>query len=139
MPTETTVPPTPAGGFSGVNVTVSAELRTWVSVKVDGAEVFAGILPPGESRDFVGLTVVEVVTGNGRGTRVIFNGVDQGLMGELGEVVIRLWNEGGMLFPTPTAAPMVPNTPSTFNISKQTGVVSVFTTDRQHKIVNKFH
>ena len=53
----------------------------------------------------MGLTVVEVVTGNGRGTRVIFNGVDQGLMGELGEVVIRLWNEGGMLFPTPTAAP----------------------------------
>ena len=102
LPTETPVPPTPAGVFSGVNVTVSAELRTWVSVKVDGTEAFAGILAPGESRDFVGLQVVEVTTGNGRGTRVIFNGVDQGLLGELGEVVIRLWNEGGMLFPTPT-------------------------------------
>lgn len=39
---------------------------------------------------------------------------------------------------TPTAAPLVPNPPSTFNISKQTGVVSVFTTDRQHKMVKKF-
>lgn len=104
-PTTTALPPTPAVPFSGVNVTVSAELRTWVSVKVDGAEVFSGIMPPGESRDFVGLAVVEVVTGNGRGTRVIFNGVDQGLLGELGEVVIRLWNEGGQLLPTPTVAP----------------------------------
>jgi hypothetical protein len=101
-PTVTALPPTPAGAFSGVNVTVSAELRTWVSVKVDGAEVFAGILAPGESRDYVGLSVVEVATGNGRGTRVIFNGVDQGLLGELGEVAIRLWTESGMLFPTET-------------------------------------
>lgn len=105
LPTDTPVPPTPAGVFSGVNVTVSAELRTWVSVRVDGAEEFAGILAPGESRDFVGLSVVEVATGNGRGTRIVFNGVDQGLLGELGEVVIRLWSEGGMMTPTPTATP----------------------------------
>jgi cytoskeletal protein RodZ len=100
--TPTPLPPTPAGAFSGVNVTVVAELRTWVSVKVDGEEVYAGLLPPGEQRDFTGLTQVEIATGNGRGTRIIFNGVDQGLMGDLGEVAIRLWTEGGMLFPTPT-------------------------------------
>lgn len=39
---------------------------------------------------------------------------------------------------TPTAAPLVPNPPSTFAISKQTGVISVFTTERQHKLVKKF-
>ncbi len=103
--TATALPPTPAVAYSGVNVTVSAELRAWVSVKVDGVEAFAGIMPPGETRDFVGLSVVEVTTGNGQGTRVVFNGVDQGLLGELGEVVIRLWTETGMLTPTPTVAP----------------------------------
>ena len=103
--TPTPLPPTPLGSFSGVNVTVSAELRTWVSVKVDGVEAFAGLLVPGDTREFVGLSVVEVTTGNGQGTRIVFNGVDQGLLGELGEVVTRLWNEGGMLFPTPTVAP----------------------------------
>lgn len=103
-PTATaTVPPTPAVAFSGVNVTLNAELRTWVAVKVDGVEVFAGILAPGETRDYVGLSVIEVVTGNGRATRVLFNGIDQGLLGELGEVVIRLWTESGMQVPTPTA------------------------------------
>ncbi len=105
LPTATPVLPTPAASYSGVNITISAELRSWVSVKVDGAEVFAGILAPGETRDFVGLGVVEVTTGNGQGTRVIFNGVDQGLLGELGEVAIRLWTEAGMQFPTPTVAP----------------------------------
>jgi cytoskeleton protein RodZ len=103
-PTPTDLP-TPAVPYSGVNLTVSAELRSWVSVRVDGVEVFAGILPPGETREFVGLSVVEVTTGNGQGTRVIFNGVDQGLLGELGEVVTRLWTESGMVIPTPTAAP----------------------------------
>ena len=105
-PTLTPLPPTPAVAFSGVNLTVTAEQRTWVSVRVDGAEVFAGLLAPGDSRDFTGLTMVELSTGNGQGTRVIFNGVDQGLLGELGEVVIRLWTEAGMQTPTPTVAPV---------------------------------
>lgn len=39
---------------------------------------------------------------------------------------------------TPAAAPLVPNPPSTFSISKQAGVVSVFASDRQHKLVKKF-
>jgi hypothetical protein len=101
-PTATVVLPTPAASYSGVNVTVRAELRSWVSVKVDGTEVFAGLMPPGEARDFVAQNVIEVLTGNGQGTRIIFNGVDQGSMGELGEVVTRLWTLQGMLFPTAT-------------------------------------
>lgn len=39
---------------------------------------------------------------------------------------------------TPQAAPLVPNPPSTFSISKQTGVVSVFASERQHRLVRKF-
>lgn len=39
---------------------------------------------------------------------------------------------------TPPAAPLVPNPPATFSISQDSGVVSVFATDRQQKIVQKF-
>jgi cytoskeleton protein RodZ len=104
-PTPTPAPPTPAQSFSGVNVTVLAEQRVWVSVQVDGQELYAGLMPPGEAREFVGQSVIEVTTGNGLGTRVTWNGVDQGLMGDLGEVVTRLWTLQGMVIPTPTATP----------------------------------
>lgn len=104
--------PSPAASYSGVNVTVRAELRSWVSVKVDGAETFAGLMPPGEAREFVGHSVVEVVTGNGKGTRIVFNGVDQGIMGELGMDVDRLWTLQGMVIPTPTITPTPSVTPT---------------------------
>ena len=105
-PTATPVgTPTPAITYSGVNLQVRAEQRTWVSVKVDGVDQYAGLMPPGETREFIGQSVVEVVTGNGLGTRIIWNGQDQGVLGDYGEVVIRLWTLDGMLTPTPTVAP----------------------------------
>lgn len=39
---------------------------------------------------------------------------------------------------TPPAEPLVPNPPATFSISKETGTVSVFASDRQQKLVKKF-
>jgi hypothetical protein len=60
---------------------------------------------PGEMRDFVGQGVVELTTGNGRGTRVVWNGRDQGTLGEVGQVVTRLWTLEGMVFPTETPVP----------------------------------
>ena len=104
--------PSPAASYSGVNVSVRAELRSWVSVKVDGAEKFAGLMAPGETREFVGQGVVEVVTGNGKGTRVVYDGVDQGVMGDLGAVVDRLWTLQGMVIPSPTITPTPSVTPT---------------------------
>ncbi len=39
---------------------------------------------------------------------------------------------------TPPAEPLVPNAPATFAITKQSGIVSVFASDRQQKLVKKF-
>lgn len=94
--------PTPLPNYVGVNVIIRAEQRVWLRVAVDGAETFVGQLAPGATREFVGNSVVEVWTGNGRGTRVIFNGQDQGLLGDLGQVVIRLWTLDGAVTPTPS-------------------------------------
>ncbi|MBL8056408.1 MAG: DUF4115 domain-containing protein [Anaerolineales bacterium] len=95
--------PTPRPNYVGVNVLVRAEQRVWLRAVVDGAETFAGQLTPGEAREFVGNTAVELWTGNGLGTRVVFNGQDQGVLGGLGEVVIRIWTLAGVVTPTPTA------------------------------------
>ena len=111
LPTATLAPevtatpnlPTPAASYTGVNLSLRAEQRSWVGVKVDGAEIYAGLMETGETREFVGQAVVEVVTGNGLGTRVIWNGVDQGVMGELGQVVDRLWTLQGEIVPTATS------------------------------------
>ena len=65
-----------------------------------------------EARAFVGQGVVEVVTANGKGTRVIYNGVDQGLMGQLGQVVDRLWTLQGMVIPSATVTPTPSMTPT---------------------------
>jgi general secretion pathway protein D len=39
---------------------------------------------------------------------------------------------------TPPGEPMVPNPPATFSISRQSGIVSVFASDRQQKLVQRF-
>jgi transcriptional regulator with XRE-family HTH domain len=103
--TPTLALPTPLPEYVGVNISLRAEQRIWVSVKVDGVEQFAGQMAAGEIKDFVGQSVVEIATGNGLGTRVIWNGRDQGALGKLGEAVIRLWTVEGILLPTPTATP----------------------------------
>ncbi len=104
--------PTPLPNYTGVNVIVRAEQRAWLRVTVDGAEAFTGLMRPGDSKEFTGQQVVEVVTGNGLGTRVIWNGRDQGTLGEIGEVVDRLWTLEGMAFPTPTITPIPSETPT---------------------------
>jgi transcriptional regulator with XRE-family HTH domain len=100
--------PTPLAVYTGVNLIVRAEQRVWLRVTVDGGEAFAGLLAPGASKEFTGQNVIELITGNGQGTRVIWNGRDQGTLGELGEVVDRLWTLDGMIVPTPTVGPTIP-------------------------------
>ncbi len=85
-----------------VNLQVIAERESWVQVLVDGEETFKGRMGAGERYDYLGEERVEVFTGNGGGIHVIFNGQDQGLMGDVGQVVTRVWTPRGGQTPTPT-------------------------------------
>ncbi len=85
-----------------VNLQVIAERESWVQVLVDGKEAFRGRMRAGEQYDYLGEERVELFTGNGGGIRVIFNGQNQGLMGYIGQVVIRVWTPRGGQTPTPT-------------------------------------
>lgn len=119
--TPTPVPPsatptldlTPARIYTGVNLVVRAEQRVWLRVVSDGVESFAGLLAPGDSREFTAQNTIELITSNGRGTRVAWNGQDQGTLGEIGEVVVRLWTPTGVILPTPTVTPTPPPTVTT--------------------------
>jgi hypothetical protein len=118
VPTETDFIPTQSfivGPTNRVGIQLLIEQRSWVSVIVDGEEQFPEHRAiPGQVLEFQGENAVEVLTGNGAGVRVIFNGQDQGLMGGLGQVVVRLWTLGGVLTPTPTQSntPTITFTPS---------------------------
>ncbi|NIM93213.1 MAG: DUF4115 domain-containing protein [Anaerolineales bacterium] len=98
----TSTPPPISGPISQINLQLVIEMPSWVKVLVDGEESYQDRAVSGDVLEFQGEEVIEVMTGNGAGVRVIFNGQDQGPMGELGQVVIRLWTLDGMITPTPT-------------------------------------
>jgi cytoskeleton protein RodZ len=110
---------------SEVNLRILAKQRAWVRVLVDGEEAFSGRMLPGEEQTFNGLESVEVTTGNGAGVRIYYNGQDQGTMGDVGQIVIRIWTLDGVLTPTPTqtqtptASPPATATPAASPTSRQ--------------------
>jgi cytoskeleton protein RodZ len=117
---ETEIPTKPIvlGLNSEVNLRIVAKQRAWVRVLVDGEEMFTGRMLPGEEQTFTGQQSVEVSTGNGAGVRIYYNGQDQGTMGDVGQIVIRVWTLDGVLTPTPTqtqtptASPPATETPA---------------------------
>jgi cytoskeletal protein RodZ len=113
QPTETPLPTQPIvlGVADEVSLRILAEQRAWVQVKVDEKEAYRGRITSGEVLEFNGEGVIEVVTGNGAGLRIYYNGQDQGLLGDIDQVVIRLWTLDGVLTPTPTLTPTVTITP----------------------------
>jgi cytoskeletal protein RodZ len=93
------------GPVSGIQLRVLGERVAWISVKVDGRARFTGLITTGDILEYQAQDVVEIATGNAGGVRVFYNGQDQGSMGEVGQVVIRLWTRDGMITPTPTESP----------------------------------
>jgi len=104
---ETPTPPVSIEpGLSGVvDLRLLVERRAFLIVEVDGDEVYRGRPTPGDLLEYQGQELVKVTTGNGGGLRAFYRGVDQGLLGELDEVVIRFWTLSGAVTPTPSPAP----------------------------------
>ena len=104
---ETPTPPVSIEpGLSGVvDLRLLIEKRGFVIVEVDGQEVYRGRPTPGELLEFQGDELMKVTSGNGGGLRAFYRGEDQGLLGELDEVVIRFWTLSGAVTPTPSPTP----------------------------------
>jgi len=106
---------------SQVNIRLVIEIRTWLRVMVDGEELFRGRMKAGETLTLNADNLIEISTGNAAGVRIFFNEQDQGLLGELGQVVTRLWTLAGPITPTPTQTP----TPTVTPTVTQTPIASV--------------
>ncbi len=101
---------------AGLSLRILVVHSAWLRVTIDGEAAFSGRVLPGDLLEYVGQELIEVNTGNGAGLRVYYNGQDQGTLGDLGEVVTRLWTTEGSITPTPTqtrtpSAPRLTPTP----------------------------
>ena len=95
---------------ANVVVSIFAVERVFARISVDGEVVFEGRLAPGETKVFEANDQVMVLTGNAAALRITYNGRDLGLMGNIGEVVSRVYLITGVAIPTPTISPTPTNT-----------------------------
>ena len=105
---QTPTPPSieiPPGLTNALDLRLLIERRSWINVEVDGEVKESRRAAPGELLEFQGEQLIKVTTANGGGVRVFFKGDDQGLLGELNEIVTRLWVREGAITPTPSATP----------------------------------
>ncbi len=99
--------PTPSGK---VQVIVAAQQRAWLRVLVDGKELYNGRITPGGIFEYNGEEKVEIQTGNAAALKVIYNQQDLGILGDVGEVITRVFTPQGILEPTATVTPTATRT-----------------------------
>ncbi len=116
--------PTP-GIAANVTVNVFAVERVFVRISVDGEVAFEGRLSPRETKIFEAQDQVVILTGNGAALRVNYNNTDMGLMGNVGEVITRVYLISGIVTPTATIAPTATNTPPVTNTPTPTSTPTV--------------
>jgi cytoskeleton protein RodZ len=93
------------GANVNVVINIFAVERTFLRVSVDGEVVFEGRMAPRETQVYEAENQVEVLTGNAAALRITYNGRDLGLMGNVGEVVSRVYTISGIVTPTATIPP----------------------------------
>ena len=94
-----------------MQLTVLAVERTYLKVIVDGETQYEGRVVPGAALLFEGKARVEVLTGSGAAIQILFNQQNLGVMGNIGEVVNRIYTLNGVETPTPTPSPTPTVTP----------------------------
>ena len=102
----------PAIGRGPIQVVVIAQEQAWVRVTVDFKIQFEGRVTAGTAYPYDGKIQIEVLTGNGRVISILYNQNNLGPMGNLGEVVDRIYTADAILNPTATFTPTPTITPT---------------------------
>jgi len=84
---------------------IIASDRAWVHVISDTKTVFNGRVQAGNAYPFSAETQLELITGNAAALQVFFNQQDLGTLGVFGEVSSLIFNNEGVLTPTPLFTP----------------------------------
>jgi hypothetical protein len=95
---------------ANVTVSILAVERAFVRITVDGELVFEGRIAPQETQSYEAEEQIQILTGNAAALRVTYNGRDLGLLGNVGEVVNRVFTISGIVTPTATIPPTPTNT-----------------------------
>ncbi len=90
------------GVVETTSIVVIAEQQAWIRITVDGEEAFSGRVRRDDTLEFFDFETLELLTGNGGVIRVLYNNQDIGFLGEIGQVIIRIWTVEGLVTPTPT-------------------------------------
>jgi cytoskeleton protein RodZ len=101
--------PLPSGN-DPIQIYVIARETTWVRVTADDNVVFQGRIQAGSAFPFTGTKKVEVLTGNAAALQVYFNQIDLGSLGSMAQVVDLVFNDKGLILPTPTVSPTITRT-----------------------------
>lgn len=104
-PEGTVTPDRPVSFGAAVQVYIVVRQRAWVRVTVDGEIVFDDRVLPGSAYQFDAEERIEILTGSGSALQVFYNQVDQGVLGNLGQIVQRVYTVEGALTPTPAVPP----------------------------------
>jgi cytoskeletal protein RodZ len=104
-PDQATLAASTLGANANVVINIFAVERAFLRVSVDGKVVFEGRMSPRETQMYEAENQVEVLTGNAAALRITYNGRDLGLMGNIGEVVSRVYTIAGVVTPTSTLPP----------------------------------
>jgi cytoskeleton protein RodZ len=121
--TPTPTQPVLLGLAEEIQLRVVAEMRAWMRVSVDGEEVYRGRVRPGEEQTFTAAERLEIMTGNGAAVHVFANGQDQGVLGDVYQIVTRVWTLEGAQTPTPTLSPSPTITPPVTETPTSTATV----------------
>ena len=113
---------------ANVAVVIFSVERAFVRIAVDDEIVFEGRIAPFETQQYEAVEKIEILCGNAAALRITYNGRDLGLMGNVGEVVNRVYTISGVIAPTSTPTPTATNTPLVTNTSTMTITPTTTTT-----------
>lgn len=94
-----------------LQVYIVARQRAWLRVTVDGKVAFEGRTIPGNAYPFSGKERIELLTGNAGGLQVLFNQMDMGTLGGVGQVASLDFSPAGVITPTSAFSPTPTITP----------------------------
>jgi cytoskeletal protein RodZ len=94
LPTTGTVA-IPAAQNVTLRVVISGH-ESWMSVRINGVQQFAGTLPIGTTRDWEASTSIQLRVGRADSVRVYINGADRGFMGTPDNLIVeKKWDKAG--------------------------------------------
>lgn len=88
-----------------INIIVISLERAYVIVTIDGQVKFNGRVIPDTAYPYYGEQSIEVSASNGAAIKIIYNGVDMGLMGNRGQVVNYIYSINSISTPTASVTP----------------------------------